>query len=436
MAADTIAPQGARSFRRPAAITSWKLWGLPSRALALILCVDLVAAIATCAALASVRWDIHQGERMLLLLALGIGYSEVTTRVERMRRYLASGTIVNITSVWTVAAVLCLSIGYATVVVVLLMLAHALRLRRQKALRPHRLIFTSATVLLSTVCAAVTGESIRSHFFNEPQGAMTGLAVIAALLVFLVVNWVLVVATMYCAMRGITLKELLPGRDEGALELATLVLGTLVAETVFIQPILTPMILLLLLLLQRSAMVSQLEVAATTDSKTGLLNAKAWQEMAHRELLRAQRDQSPAAVLLLDLDHFKLVNDTLGHLAGDAALKAVSDVLKKELRGYDAVARFGGEEFVVFLNDLRVEDARQVAERALSRIRELVITRKDEADAYCTLTASIGLSVYPQHGRDLADLLEAADVALYLAKRSGRDRVCEPQFPQVVQRRA
>ena len=132
----------------------------------------------------------------------------------------------------------------------------------------------------------------------------------------------------------------------------------------------------------------------------------------------------PARFLLMDLDHFKRVNDTAGHLAGDAALKAIGDALKRELRGYDAVARFGGEEFVVFLDDIGIEDARQVAERILSRIRALVIT--GDGAGKISLTASIGLAAYPEHGQDLAELVEQADTALYAAKRAGRDRVSLP----------
>jgi diguanylate cyclase (GGDEF)-like protein len=191
---------------------------------------------------------------------------------------------------------------------------------------------------------------------------------------------------------------------------------------------LTPAVLILMLLLQRSSLVSQLQVAATTDTKTGLLNATAWQELAQRQLLRARRDESPCAVMLLDLDHFKRVNDTLGHLSGDRALKAVAEALKRELRGYDAVARFGGEEFVVFLNDVSLADARQVAQRTIERVRGVVIAGQDPNGPECRLTASIGLSAYPLHGTDLTDLLEAADVALYGAKRDGRDRVGEPRW--------
>ena len=204
-----------------------------------------------------------------------------------------------------------------------------------------------------------------------------------ALLVYLGLSVFLVLTTVYFAVGPVPLAELLPEREEISLELGTLVLGLLTAETIVVQPWLTPLVLLVMVLLQRSSLVSQLELAAATDAKTGLLNAAAWQELAQRELVRSQHARSPCAVLLLDLDHFKAVNDTLGHLAGDSALRAIGEALQRELRGYDAVARFGGEEFVVFLHDVTLEDALEVAERTLSRIRNLVITNPDGTGRGC-----------------------------------------------------
>jgi diguanylate cyclase (GGDEF)-like protein len=419
-----------------AQIRSWKLWSVPRVALILILAIEATTVIATVTVETSFRWHQDQFLRMLLIAGLAIVYSEITTRLDRMRRYLTSGTLVSVTGVWAVAAALSLQIEYATILIFTLLLAAGLRVRSNKVLRPHRMIFTSSTVVLATMAAGWAATSVRPDINRFPDGAATVPAVGCAVLAFLIVNWVLVVGVMYYAAGDMKIKDFLPRRDEQGLELAIVVLGVLTAQTVLHQPLLSPMILLLLSLLQRSSLVSQLEVAATTDAKTGLLNATAWQELAQRELLRAQRDQSPCAVMLLDLDHFKLVNDTHGHLAGDAALKAVADSLKKELRGYDAIARFGGEEFVVFLNDLAMDDAEQVAARTLARIRSIVIPVTEGSGGPGVVTASIGLSGYPAHGEDLTDLIEAADGALYAAKRAGRDQVSVPHFPQSVQRHA
>jgi diguanylate cyclase (GGDEF)-like protein len=290
----------------------------------------------------------------------------------------------------------------------------------------HRELYNAATAILAALAASTSYLALVHHLPAMSAGARPAIASAVALVVYFGVNVVLVLTTIYFAVGPVPLRELLPDREEVGLEVGTLVLGILAAETIQQQPWLTPLILVLMVLLQRSSLVSQLELAAATDAKTGLLNASAWQELAQRELVRSQHDSAPCAVLLLDLDHFKTVNDTLGHLAGDSALRAIGDALKRELRGYDAVARFGGEEFVVFLNDVTQQDAIEVAERTLSRIRGLVISNQETGGTKLSLTASIGLAGYPQHGQDLTDLLEAADGALYGAKRAGRDRVGLP----------
>ena len=282
------------------------------------------------------------------------------------------------------------------------------------------MVYNAATAALSTLGAALALMTVTGCRW---AGAEAIIGVVAAVVSYFVINLLLVTATIYLAMGSIALRTILPDRSELSLEVGTLVLGVLTAQTILNEPVLAPLVYVVMLLMQRSSMVSQLEVAATTDAKTGLLNATAWQELAERELLRAQRSATPCAVLLLDLDHFKRVNDTFGHLAGDAALRAVADALKRELRGYDAVARFGGEEFIVFLDGLRIEEAELVAERTLARIRTVVVRRPDVGVEGLHLTASIGLAGYPQHGTDLDDLISAADDALYAAKRSGRDRV-------------
>jgi len=190
---------------------------------------------------------------------------------------------------------------------------------------------------------------------------------------------------------------------------------------------LAPLMIVPTLLLQRGALVKELERAAATDTKTQLLTALAWEQIAAHQLAIAKSTDASAAVLLIDLDRFKQVNDTFGHLVGDAALLKVGDRLKRELRQTEAVGRFGGEEFVVFLPGLEVTAALRVAERIRARIEAIDMTEPGPgllgSGPVPTLSASIGLACFPQHGTELAELLHAADAALYEAKRSGRNRV-------------
>ena len=132
----------------------------------------------------------------------------------------------------------------------------------------------------------------------------------------------------------------------------------------------------------------------------------------------------PLAVALMDIDHFKAVNDTYGHLIGDKALRAVTDALRSQLRGYDLAGRFGGEEFVVLLPQAREQDALSVAERLRAHIAGLSIPvdDRDESAGCVTLTISVGVASLDGESRELTDLLAAADAALYHAKETGRNK--------------
>lgn len=410
---------------------------MPGTALVLILAVEAVAVALLGVTLVATagrgsRWLGDLG-RLGGLFGLSVAYSEVTYRMQRMRRYLGRAVMIGLHTVWAFAGALLLPFGYAAALATALFVVGAFRRRQQKAV-PYRLTYTGSTVVLATLAAKGVGTWIQPSLTSLPPGPRTSLAIAVAALAFFLLNTTLVVAVIFLAARPVSLRELLPARQEFGLEIATLMVGVMTADMVLRLPWLSPFVLPLLYLLQRSSLVAQLEIAAATDAKTGLLNASAWQELSERELLRAKREQAPCAVLLMDLDHFKKVNDTVGHLAGDTVLRAVGDALKRELRGYDAVARFGGEEFVVFLNDLAIDEATLVAERTLARIRTLPISGQSDSDAPLRLTASIGLAAYPVHGEELTELLEAADAALYDAKNAGRDRVAMPEIVRIARR--
>jgi diguanylate cyclase (GGDEF)-like protein len=129
------------------------------------------------------------------------------------------------------------------------------------------------------------------------------------------------------------------------------------------------------------------------------------------------------------MDHFKQINDTHGHLAGDDALRAVGEALADELRGYDAVGRFGGEEFVALLPEVGVDDAPGVAERVRRRIESLRVADGGADARQVPLSASVGVAVYPGHGTELDSLIRSADRALYAAKDAGRNVVCVAAAP-------
>jgi diguanylate cyclase (GGDEF)-like protein len=180
------------------------------------------------------------------------------------------------------------------------------------------------------------------------------------------------------------------------------------------------------ILLQRSGRHAELTHASRIDAKTGLLNAVTWQREAAVQVTRAVRTHTPLAVAMLDLDHFKVVNDTHGHLTGDLALAAVADALRSGLRDYDVAGRFGGEEFAILLPQTDHGEAIHIAERLREQVAALTIpVRGDSAEGHpLRLTVSIGIAALNGSRRDLDDLLAAADHALYQAKESGRNMVC------------
>jgi len=178
-------------------------------------------------------------------------------------------------------------------------------------------------------------------------------------------------------------------------------------------------------LLQRSFRHAQLLHDARADAKTGLLNSATWEREATAEVARAVRTSTPLAVALLDLDRFKLINDTYGHLVGDQVLRQIAETMTGVLREYDLAGRFGGEEFAMLLPQTRAVDALRIAERVRAHIAQLPIYASGAGGSErITVTVSIGVAALDAGSRrELTELLAAADAALYGAKASGRDQV-------------
>jgi diguanylate cyclase (GGDEF)-like protein len=169
---------------------------------------------------------------------------------------------------------------------------------------------------------------------------------------------------------------------------------------------------------------AQMQQQALTDSLTGCYNRRSFEMQFDRELQMATRLHQPLSLLMLDLDRFKQLNDTVGHDAGDDALRKLADCFREELRGVDTPCRFGGDEFALILPQAYSDGATVVAERLRTRIEQI------EIPGFGHLTASIGIAAYPLHGASRAALVSAADMALYSAKRAGRNRVAVFDAPE------
>ena len=164
----------------------------------------------------------------------------------------------------------------------------------------------------------------------------------------------------------------------------------------------------------------QLRNQSTHDAMTGLYNRRYLEESLDRELIRAKREGHCVSLVMADLDHFKVVNDRYGHLAGDAVLRAFSALMMKHSRGSDINCRYGGEEFLMILPSMDEETALKRAEQLREAIAEMPVKYRA---IDIPITASFGVAVFPQHGQNGDELIGSADKALYVAKKSGRNQV-------------
>jgi diguanylate cyclase (GGDEF)-like protein len=165
---------------------------------------------------------------------------------------------------------------------------------------------------------------------------------------------------------------------------------------------------------------AQLREQVMRDPLTGTYNRRFLDDALPAEISRATREQTPLSLMMMDIDHFKRVNDTHGHQAGDEVLRMLADILRNEARRTDVVCRYGGEEFVLLLPKMNLESARLRAERWRQMFAEMDVP-VETGKLRCTLSA--GIAVFPDHGNTAEDLLRNGDRALYLAKALGRNRV-------------
>jgi diguanylate cyclase (GGDEF)-like protein len=216
--------------------------------------------------------------------------------------------------------------------------------------------------------------------------------------------------------------ELVVPLDAGPERMAVLVLGSRISDKLYGRAeseLAGTLSFAAAIALKNSELVEQLHSAATTDELTGLLNRRALEERLAAEISRSLRHQLHTSVLLLDLDRFKIVNDTMGHAAGDRLLVQVGNVLRRQCRALDVVGRLGGDEFLVILPMTRPVEAQVFVARVQSSLREIEKTNPE----FGACTLSMGIAESPHHGTTVSSVLAAADNALYRAKRGGRNTV-------------
>ena len=249
--------------------------------------------------------------------------------------------------------------------------------------------------------------------------------VAACAIVQLAVNQYLIFAALRATDPAIRARDFIFGPQTLRNDLTEMCMAVLSTLAIAMSLLTVVIALPLATLLQRSALHAQLIKDARTDSKTGLLNAATWERDATAEVTRAVRTRTALAVAMLDIDRFKAINDTYGHLLGDQVIKEIAHTLTALLRDYDLAGRFGGDEFALLLPQTRAVDAFRIAERVRSAISGLcIIAPGANAGERVHVTVSIGVAALDSGSkREYAELMAAADAALYRAKACGRDQV-------------
>ncbi len=376
------------------------------------------------------------------LAALGIVATTIALRQTAARGPTTSPPGVDLSAVWTFPAALLLHPALAVALVAVLHKRQSSHTHGTGGGSLHRQLLDMAAAVLGCLAARAAYTAAGGHLATAPvPGVAATWPVVLAVLGYTSAHCGVLAATatqdtgaLDTSALGTAARRLAgpAGRDENRLTVATSSLGGLTAAALTIHPLLVLAVLPAACCLHRAVLARHLEHAGQLDPKTGLLTAVAWHNQAQRAMLQLDAAHRPRAVLVIDLDYFKAVNDTHGHMAGDAVLVAVADALRAEIRDRDLVGRFGGDEFVVLLTGHDEHRDRHdtggllaVAERIRSRVAALQIeVPAPGGPATITgLSVSIGATPLPDGRPGLQTLFQLADTALYAAKHAGRDTV-------------
>jgi diguanylate cyclase (GGDEF)-like protein len=399
---------------------------VPAGVVAGILAVEAVALGATATTSRLYTPTVSEWTQVVVLAVCMILHVEMSRNFDRLRSLSPrSGPLIDGLTPWHFAAVLVLP---PVLAVALLVFARTyMWLRGWRGRKPlYQWVYCTASLVIATqVCALIllAGPGV---YPGVPTNLPGLLVVVAAAIARWGVSYSLNAGALLVASRGQLANHIAGEFGEQIIEASALGLGLAAAGLLEFDPFLLIGVIVGLIALHRGVLLAQFRNASRTDSKTGLYAVEWWHHVAERGLTRAATTRTSVAVLMLDLDHFKQINDTYGHLAGDKVLRAVADTTTAAVRRYDSVGRWGGEEFAVVLPAVHAIELRAIAERIRTRIRDLVVevTIDGECVTVGGLTVSIGGARYPSPGIvTIDDLVLAADTALYTAKEAGRDRV-------------
>ena len=404
------------------AVRAWPIWGLPRWLLTYVILVTLGYAAAI--AVAAESLPAVTSTRLAIFGLLVVG-SLATVEMTR-RSGENAGVVKDLYAVWELPIAILLPPLFALIAPIARIIFTQWRIRQ---IDGHRRIFTAAVIGLSYGVASATFHEVAGDArLTSGRSGDTAwwLAAAAAAAVFQwAVNQVLLLPAVKGTDPALRIRDLVLNRESLQNDLIEMSAAVLATAAIAVTALAVVLLLPLMTVLQRSSRHAQLVNDSRIDSKTGLLNAGTWHGEASCELSRARRTGTPLTVALIDLDEFKAVNDSYGHLVGDRALRMIADSLRMLLREYDLAGRFGGDELALLLPQTGEREARRILERIRAHVAGTpMLTDPAQIDGPtfgCTI--SVGATTFWGGAATLTELLASADAALYRAKQSGRNQV-------------
>ncbi|MHB1593569.1 MAG: sensor domain-containing diguanylate cyclase [Streptosporangiaceae bacterium] len=337
-----------------------------------------------------------------------------------------AGIVKDLYAVWELPIAILLPPLFALIAPIARIILTQWRIRQ---IDSYRRVFSAAVIglsygVVSAIFHEVPGDArLTSGRSGDAAWWLAAAAAAAA------AQWAVNQALLLPAIKGTDpaarVRDLMLNRESLQNDLIEMSAAVLATAAIAVTALAVVLVLPLVTVLQRSSRHAQLVNESRIDSKTGLLNAGTWHGEANGELSRARRTGTPLTVALIDLDEFKAVNDSYGHLAGDRALWMIADSLRLMLRDYDLAGRFGGDEIAVLLPQTGEREARRILERIRAHIAGTpMLTDPEQADGPtfgCTI--SVGATTFRGGAATLTELLASADAGLYRAKQSGRNQV-------------
>lgn len=404
----------------------WGIWARPKRVICYLLIMEALAVCVFVIALANSRLPGAADWLRLVILAAGATvHIQLTQRQEERRRNRTRTVLIDLTAVWVFPAAIILPVPLTLLLVGLIRAQHWFVARRPA----HNFVFSSLTHGLASTVAHLAFLAIGTQAWGQLSALGTLREFGAVVVAGLVYEAVQIIYVSGVLMLGVstnpTVRGVLGSKGDNLLEAITIGLGAVTAVLLLIMPPAVAIMAVVTVVFNRLAELDQLQDDVRTDPKTGVLNMRGWTESAERAFNRASRAGENIALLMIDLDHFKWINDTFGHPAGDDVLCSIAAALQEATRPSDLIGRFGGEEFLVLLPDADQASGELAAERIRGSIAALRIGTTDKRGEQTTIagrTTSVGVAVFPEHAGNLDDLVQAADAAVYEAKESGRNR--------------